>query len=482
MILMTKTTGKIHGLSAWAEKLGKEELPILAGVVKELNELTGNEDADVNQLAEVILKDASLTSQVLRIANSVHYNHSSFPINTVSRAIVLIGFTGVRAICISLMVVDSLLDNEPRQRLLESMAKAFHAAVQAKNLIARIDDDRKEEVFIAALLYHIGDMCFWACGGEAAEELDEHLKKGNITVSDGAKAIIGTSLKAITRELANTWNLGETLVDVLDPPPNKKLGPEAIAVLIGEELSRNAMNGWDSDSIGRTIFKVSRFTGMDQNQAKNFVIENADNAAVVALTFGASRACHLIPTSNSPEKEASPKKPILTADPLVQLNILREMSNAATDNLDVNTVFQMALEGLHRGVGLERVVVAFIRGENIFARYVLGDGTEEWRDKFSFTASQNEENIFTHAVKIGEALWVDQNVRDKLKHLFSVEHIALLGKRDFFISVITLNDRPIAYFYADRADFGGKLDKVQFQSFEHFVTQTQTSLALLAKH
>jgi len=480
MILMTKTKDKLYGLSAWTEKIGKQDLPILAGVVKELNELTGNQDSDVNQLADVILKDASLTSQVLRIANSVHYNHSSLTINTVSRAIVLIGFTGVRAICISLMVVDSLLDNEPRQRLLESMAKAFHAAVQAKNLISKIDDDLKEEVFIAALLYHIGDMCFWGCGGPAAEALDKHLSKGNVTVSEGAKSIIGTTFKAITQELAHTWKLGETLVDALDPPPNKKLGREVTAVLIGEEISRYAVNGWNSDAMNDTLRKVSRFTGMNHSQAKNFVVENADNAAVVALTFGAARACHFIPSSNAPEKEIDVETHILTADPLVQLNILREMSNPIADKLDVNTVFQMALEGLHRGVGLERVMVAFICEDLITARYVLGEGTETWRESFSFPRG-NDQNIFTYAIQQDEALWVNKRLREKFRHLYSIEHISLLGSTPSFMASIKLRHKPIALFYADRGDFGGKLDRLQFQSFQHFVTQTQTSLSLLAQ-
>ncbi|WP_375741688.1 HDOD domain-containing protein [Pseudomonas boanensis] len=44
------------------------------------------------------IPDATLTSKVLRVANSVHCNPSQEPIRTISRAIVLIGLVDVRLI------------------------------------------------------------------------------------------------------------------------------------------------------------------------------------------------------------------------------------------------------------------------------------------------------------------------------------------------------------------------------------------------
>jgi HDOD domain. len=55
-----------RGLKAWTEKLRKQDMPVLGDVIAELNEITGDDDANVNQLAEVILRDPQLTSHVLR--------------------------------------------------------------------------------------------------------------------------------------------------------------------------------------------------------------------------------------------------------------------------------------------------------------------------------------------------------------------------------------------------------------------------------
>ena len=68
------------GLEAWLVRLENEGVVVLSGLIAELNKLTSSEDTSANQLAEVILKDASLTTQVLRVANTVHFNPSSGPV------------------------------------------------------------------------------------------------------------------------------------------------------------------------------------------------------------------------------------------------------------------------------------------------------------------------------------------------------------------------------------------------------------------
>lgn len=470
----------VKGLRAWVEKLGKIEMPVLASVVKELNELTGSDEADVNQLAEVILKDANLTSQVLRIANSVQYNPSSYPITTVSRAIVLIGFTGVRAICISVMVIDSLLGKQPRERLLETMAKAFHAAVQARNLVRQVNDTAKEEVFISALLYHVGEMAFWACGDDTADELEALLQDDTGCPKEGVEKVTGTSMKAITKALAGVWSLGETLEEALYPPSSPT--PKVTAVCLGEEISRTAEKGWDSSEMNETLSKVVKFTGLSYLQVRQMVMEAADEAAGVALTYGAAKVCHLIPTSQvHVGDEPAERSRVMKADAQLQLNILRELSNALSEKLDVNTIFKMVLEGLHRGVGLERVCVAFIQKDQMQAKYVLGEGTEKWREKFSYSVSPQQDNIFTYTIKQGKSVWLDPAKNEALKHLYSNEILGIIGKYSAFAAGITLNNRYVALFYADRWNLGGTLQQEQYESFRHFVMQTQLSLQMLSQ-
>lgn len=471
----------IRGLTAWVDKLGKREMPALGAVITELNALTGDDDTEVNQLAEVILKDANLTSQILRVANSVQYNPSNYKLNTVSRAIVLIGFNGVRAICVSVMVIETLLGKNPKDRLLEQMALAFHSAVQARQLVSHISDEEKEEVFIAALLYHLGEMAFWATGGAAVDEVDRRLDVGGANANEISKEVLGCTFKAITKSLASSWNLGETLENALFPKANPSLKVQAVC--LGEELSQASLKGWDCAEMEEVLYKVSRFTGMTFADARHVVEQTADDAASVALTYGAPQICHLIPNRQRQEKQSAAAVVIepLEPDHQLQLNVLRDLSNALMEKLDVNTIFQMVLEGLHRGIGLERVALAFVQKNTVAAKFILGEGSDEWRKDFQFPLKANENNIFSYTINKKEPLWLTQDMLDVNSKLYDAHIAKIIGVRPAFTASIYLGSRCIALFYADRWKHGGPLSEEQFRSFQHFMLQTQMMLKMIAE-
>jgi len=186
-------------------------MPILSAVVTQLNQLTGDDDAEVNQLAEVILKDPHMTSQILKVANSVQYNPINSSISTVSRAIVLLGFRGVRSLCISLMVVE-----------------------------------------------------FWTYGGQTADDLE-------MAESD-CKAIektIGLSFNKLSKELGKVWCLGDTLQEALTT--GSKKSEKAQAVLLGDAFSQSDLN--DKNIQKELMKKMACFTGQSLADTQQLINE-----------------------------------------------------------------------------------------------------------------------------------------------------------------------------------------------------------------
>lgn len=473
------------GLEEWVSQLTKRDMPVLGSVIAELNRLTGEEDTQVNQLAEVILRDGNLTTQVLKIANSVRYNPSSSPINTVSRAIVAVGFRGVRAICISVMMIESLLGKEPKAVLLEQMAQSFHAGVQARDLIEGIDDDVGEEVFIAALLYHIGKMALWSTLSPEVMVLEARLASAPDSERMAIeKEVLGCSFKSITRALASQWSLGETLEHALYPTdkPPSKVG----AVCLGEEISRVSLKGWESDEFKEVIAKASQFTGEPYVETEKRIRASAESAAQQALIFGVPEIFPLIPAHSSEnleseetvQEEDTSKKP-MQPNPEVQLSVLRELTGGASEKMDVNSVFQVVLEGMHRGIGLERVALALNINGQLKAKYVLGEGASEWRETFSFPTN-NLMSIFAPTMDQGDIRWLRAIEIDHGVVRIPANEKKVLGGLPAFIGGIMMGKRCIAVFYADRWDLGGELTDEQFQSFRHFTQQAQICLKELA--
>ncbi|MEE8059854.1 MAG: HDOD domain-containing protein [Pseudomonadales bacterium] len=464
----------------WVKELSNVQLPVLSGVMQELNAVTKSDDSCATQLSEIILKDSALTTKVLRIANSAYNNPSANnSITTISRAVVQLGFQGIKAISLSVMMVDSLLKKNAKKRMLEWMARGFHTAVQAENLLKQIGgNEKEEEVFITSLLLHVGEMAFWSCKSDAAEKLDKKLT----AKSDGEPVLetelLGSSMKEITRALAEEWQLGSHLQEALSPSLHPSQATEA--VLLGEEISLATEKGWDSQEFRDVLVKASLFSGLGLEDVRKMIEDGAEKAASVAVSYGANKICHLIPSTL--EKALQPEPQILRADPQLQLDILREMGAMVEQGVDINTLFQMVVEGLHRGIGLDRVALNLIdpKVTTMQAKYVLGEDTDEWRSDMNFPVKSDQDNLFAHALHSRQSIWLQRNKGHNMQHLLNKKIVRLLDTENCLVSSIYAGSRPIGIIVADRGKKGPDIDQEQQESFDHFTQQTSMSLAMLA--
>ncbi|WP_101759462.1 HDOD domain-containing protein [Oceanicoccus sp. KOV_DT_Chl] len=472
----TKTTQQ------WVKQLSHVQLPVLSGVMQELNAVTQSSDSSASQLSEIILKDSALTTKVLRIANSVYHNpNSDNAVTTISRAVVQLGFQGIKAISLSVMMVDSLLKQNTKERMLEWMARGFHTAVQAENLLQQAGgNEKEEEVFITSLLLHVGEMAFWSTKGDAVEQLDSKLDAGSCGDPQLEQQLLGSSMREITRALAEEWQLGSRLQEALDPGMHPSKATEA--VLLGEEISLATEKGWDSQEFRDVLVKASLFSGLGLEAVREMIEQGADKAAGVALAYGANKICHLIPSTT--EKVAPPEIKSMKSNPQLQLDILREMGAMVEQMVDVNTLFQMVVEGIHRGIGLERVCICLVdpKVTQMQAKYVLGDNTDEWRSDLNFPIKSDQDNIFAHCLHSRTNAWLRKNTTHQFNHLINKKTERLIDTNNCLISAVYAGSRPIGVIVADRGlKKPVQIDQEQHESFDHFSQQTSMSLAMLAE-
>ena len=130
-----------NNLTTWVQRISEQELPIFKYTVHAIADVVENDDTSTSELSQVILRDANLTARILRVANSTIYNPTNAPINTISRAIVFIGFDLVRDLSLSLAIIDALLNERSKEHMLKLMAESFHGAVQARAIAEKRDDD-----------------------------------------------------------------------------------------------------------------------------------------------------------------------------------------------------------------------------------------------------------------------------------------------------------------------------------------------------
>lgn len=474
-----------HGLQSWIDRVNEAELPALAAVVQDLHRLAQEEKSSVKQLADVLLRDASLTSKVLRVANSVYYNPSQETIRTISRAIVLIGFDNVRLIGLSVSLIDGLLTRAPREQLQELLARSFHSAVQARNLAGYVLSRHEEEVFIAALLYHMGELAFWGCGGEQTDELASALAQPGVNADEAVRAVLGTSFRQLTQGLVKDWNLG-AIVSLAHNGANHN-DPAVRAVSLGMQIGEAALQGWDSPVMERLVEQVADFIGVSAEEAMQQVLASADEAVKVAATFGASKLCRLIPNTDPEQirvQQEQRKAKLLEPNLLILQQALQELGLMASQRTDVGLILDTLLNGLHQGAGLERVMLVVLAdGQSCFrAKRVVGEGTEDWLNDFVLPVQQREQpHIFSYVLRNKEALWMGVPASYSLNELVTQPIRQSLGQGMFFVAPLLAGTRQIGVLYADSRVSGRALKHEQFVAFQRFTQLTGRCLQALTK-
>ena len=286
-----------NSVEDWVDFLGKEHMPALAETVQKLSKLTTDDDSRVSQLTEQILKDPSLTSRVLQISNSVVYKGLGGNIKTITRAIVMLGFTTIRDVSLSMQILDAILKQNPSEHLMTQIANSFHAAMQARGLLRSAKTPDQEEIFISTLLLHFAELSMLSRDDEVSRKLNMLLRNDGTTANDAAVEVLGCSFDQISVALAKQWELGDVLVEALNKPnlPSKS----AQAVILGDELSQVAMLGWNADPVKAVIKKIAKYRNINFKDALAEVKQMADMAQELAVHYGASKVRHLIPNSET---------------------------------------------------------------------------------------------------------------------------------------------------------------------------------------
>jgi HD-like signal output (HDOD) protein len=466
-----QTVPRMNSTQAWVTYLSKVELPVLANTLRRIGDLTDSSNSTVNELANVILNDAQLTSQVLRLSNTVFYNQTRTQVSTVSRAITLIGFDAVKSMAISSLIVDSLLKRTDRPHLLRCLARAIHAAVQARCMLPKRNEQALEEVFIGALLMNIGELAFWSCDTEQALELEQALKQDQTPV-EAQKAVLHSTFTDITRGLVEAWALGPFIKEVVSA--GKANSKAASLVRHSVEMARLSEQGWR----GAEMDKALEALGVDIDEApatvRDRVKVNAGEAARVAVSLGIPQVTALMPGSQTDDAAAHQAPEV---DPILQLQILRDLTQTLADKPDINEVCQLVIEGIHRAVGMQRVALLMSdrSGHQLVPRKLGGKGTDAWKDNFAI----RRDGTGPLGALLPQASHYIYQPKSKEE---PVAYDRWLGQVPALVAPIKAKGRLIGLFYADNAAADYVPSHDQLTAFAHFVQNAQLCLTLMAEH
>lgn len=486
---MTDSTDRSHlpaPLARWVKKLSEEEMPIFAQTVSEINRILGNEEYSSLALARVILQDPAMTAKVLKLANSAYYNPGQAAVSTISRAVVVLGFNAVQAICISIAVIESLLQGSAKERIQLELARSIHAATQARCLALSLKDQASEEIFIAALLLNLGQMAFWCFAGEEGKALDAALSLSDEPdPSEVEKKVVGFKLVHLTAALAQEWKLTPLVEETLKGKSSNNQRGRCIE--LGHRIARESENGWATPEMKVVATDVAKFLGRPVNEVAITIQSIAQEAVNTAKTMGAVAAAKMIPVADKEEStpEAVWDAPVrwIEPDPMLQLKILREITATMMAKPDITVVLEMVLEGLHRGLGMDRTVLALVapRRTLVKAKFVLGTDRIKLMERFQFDLGVKPQHLFSYLMDKPQPLWISDYGASQWSGLMFGSLFETIDRCKFFAEPVVFAGQTIGLFYADRHPSGRELDQDAFESFKLFVNQANIGLEHVAR-
>lgn len=209
---MSSTMSVLKQEKTLTERLNLEKIPTLPTSTLNIISLVFDENVAIEKLVEVIGMDVSLTSEIIKTANSPFYKVNE-EVESINTAVMNLGLDTIKKIVLSTSVLGAMQDILP-SALIDNLLTYSLATASAAQLLAQYTGQAKPEFsFLNGLLLNLGQ---FACASLFPEDfkriyVESHEKSihWNTVLAESLDINIGQ----LTERVAKTWNLPEPIIN-----------------------------------------------------------------------------------------------------------------------------------------------------------------------------------------------------------------------------------------------------------------------------
>ena len=494
----------------------QNSFPAVSQYIGEINsKASANSNATVEEVANIILKDFSLTSKLLKVANSATFGQFSGTISTVSRAIVILGFEQVRLTAAGLIFFESLQGNTLTPRIKEGVLASFLSGIIARDLAKNVRLKDWENYYIGAMFHNFGRLL---AIHYFPEEFNTYLKLCDEDVNDKLAALraLGVTFTDLGVGVARFWGLPDQIIQSIKPPAEKDLEskPQSLShhqliPLLANEICDITMNAPEEEmrlKLAKVLAKYRKVYTLDLKQVLAVVENAADEMKAFAsvLRFSPTDIQRIKDrSSQTPHPDNQQKKVDQEQDPAASLekyavssgelqsslplpeqrkqqlqNGMQDISNLMLDEFTLDDMLGKILETIYQGIGFDRVVIFFKnpRSGQMQARYALGQHAATITKNVSFIPNPEADDVFNIALFKNKDLYIhDVNAPDlttSQPDWFGDE----IFSPSFVILPIIINKVEIGLIYGGHNKVGNHLTLEQLNALR--TLRNQSALAI----
>jgi putative nucleotidyltransferase with HDIG domain len=179
-------------------------LPSLGSINDVLRELLDAEQCYTSQVADVIRRDPSMTTRLLRLVNSVYYG-LSVPVSSIEEAVFYLGVRQIRRLAIVTPVIEDLQKLAGRTRFpwREFWRHCIATAIMTREALGEVQPGLDEVDYVAGLLHDVGKIVMVAAFPEHFEQIQAELQQlpGTPTRQHSTTPTLRVSLLTLEEEM-----------------------------------------------------------------------------------------------------------------------------------------------------------------------------------------------------------------------------------------------------------------------------------------
>ena len=463
-----------ESMDKWIDRFGNVPIPVMPHTISQLAKQC-KDDVSIHELVELIETDPGLTVQLIRTSSASLHGRLRSEVTSVQQALMMMGIENLKKLPSTLPNIDKTLKGSAKQHLLKTFSIAYHAARQATDWAKLRRDMVPDEVAAASLLHFIGEMMMSIHAPEQLDKIKQMRDEEHIASEEAQYIVLGFSLDQLSLEIAERWNLPALVKEVLHAENARH--PRAYTIMLAVQLARHAAWDWYTPRMNKLYEEAAEWLDKpmsslikDTHKLAVRVARDSEfyNIIPSAALLLADHKEGFAPTENVKETDQPEQHAGICLIP--QMTIMKEVINQLktfpAKEVDLHKLIELALYGLHDGIGLNRVVFAvYDKPKNMLKAYSIV-GADNDTSFGQFQISLDQKNLFSYMATKIQAIWLNDSNREQYGHLIPASLQKVITTDNFFSMSVILNNSLYGLFYADRHTTDCHLDNRSYSYFK----------------
>ena len=444
------------------------DFPTLSRTITEINHAVGDENSRAAHLTEIILRDISLTKNLLRLVNAAHYgSFGGQAISTISRAVVILGFDAVRNVAVSLMLFEHLRNQAHGEALRGEAVDSFYRGILGRLLAGSVGVRDAEEAFICALFRDLGRLMARFHFFDRTLQVEKLMAEEFLDEPSASRRILGADYDELGQAIARHWNFPAPLLYAMTPmdaQPMKAAASDRSRLQVVANLARDLHRGIagkppqaQQQAIDALVLRYREGARISRES----LLETAYKAAqalcsdAAFLNVDVGKSPIVLQLLHTPEEipEVAPEED-LGCDPINLLALgMQDLAAMMLGEYHLADIFKLVAELFYRTGLFDHVLISVLDrpSQSLIGRVCLGPGAAQLRGQFCVPLSFTPDVFHAATAKGQDILIADataENIRDRIPEW----HVRAFHAHSLLLLPVMVNTKPIGLIYTDKLD------------------------------